>query len=478
MKVQVLKAIPASGKTKAILENIQETGQKAIIASISRQLSRQSYDYFETLGGSGVIIDADNRKGKTSVNEAIKECIQTSDVLFITHKALLTFSDFDLLKGFHLYIDEVPELVTFEKFSFSQNLDHILEMCEPISGELGVYDSLALLEDHRERVTELAKEGYNGRDDICATLLPLYSSLLQGIPVKLQLTEKGSNCYFITDVSVRSWDVFESITIACANIEDTFTGKILKHFNGWEFCESPLQNKLLFNEYSNSSRITIHVLMEQSWSRHASDQERDGISNYNKMKNIIEGLIHGQDFIYTRNSYRARFSSGLEVPYNPHGLNSYSSYKNAAVMFSFNPMPWQVPLLRELACSAELEPDTLVDAYIVSKYLEPAFQLCSRSNIRISKSNAKVNFFVPDMRLAEYMKELYFPNAIISTENMIKAPERKTERNRKSFQKMFNMTKHEKYRYMYLLRKMGRKLDPLNVSDVMIVQKWITDQRS
>lgn len=478
MKIEVLTAIPASGKTKAILEHILESGEKAVIASISRQLSRQSYEYFENLGGTGVIIDADHKHGSNSVNNAIMDCsVNGANVIFITHAALINFSDFNVLKDFCLYIDEVPELVTFERNSFTVSLDSVLKYCEPITGEIGVLDSLVLKEECIEEVTQLAAEGFSGRDDIMVTLYPLYRSLLQGIPVKLQLTDNGSYTYFINDVSTSSWESFKKITIASANLKDTFAGMILKHFNKWEFIESPLKDRLLFTEYPNSSRVKINVMMEDNWSKHAADKERDGISNYNRMKTIIEGLVDGKDFIYTRNSYRARFTRGTEVPYNPHGLNAYSSYKNVAVMFSFNPLPWQIPLLRELAVSANLEENKLVEAFIVSKYLEPAFQLCARCNIRNSKSNANINLFVPDLKLANYMKEHYFPNAQINLEYMIKTPEKKRQRERKSFQSMFDMTQKERYKFMYLLRKLGRKLDVNSTEDYAIVAEWFSKVR-
>lgn len=478
MKVNVLKAIPAAGKTKAILEHIKNNNELAIVASISRQLSRQSFDYFESLGGSGVIIDTDNKRGTSSVNKALSQCVEQGvRVIFMTHQALLRFTEYSTLNGFSLYIDEVPELITFDRFSFTHNLDKVLDYCEPITGELNMFEDLVLKEESVEEVTSLAIAGQTGADDVCATLFPLYKSLLQGIPTKIQLTESGSHCYFIDDQSTKDWKVFKQITIACANIEDTFTGQVLKNFNGWEFVESDLQSKLLFTTYKNSSRVTINVMLEQSWSKHAANIELDGVTNYTRMKNIIEGLVDGKEFIYTRNSYRARFSAGLEVPYNPHGLNGYNTFKNVAVMFSFNPLPWQIPLLRELAGSVGLPQDDLVDAYVVSKYLEPAFQLCARSNIRVTKSNAKINLFVPDMRLAEYMKQHYFKDAIICTDYMIKAPEKKTTRDRKSFQKMFDMSKKEKYKYMYLLRKLGRVLDTENNDDVQIVTEWINKSR-
>ncbi|AUM58572.1 hypothetical protein KNT81_gp199 [Proteus phage phiP4-3] len=472
MKIEVLKAIPAAGKTKAIVENIVNKKEKSIIASISRLLSKQSFDYFCSLGGQGVLIDSDNKLGSKSVNKAIEET--QADVLFITHSALLSITDFSKFKGFSLYIDEVPELVSFNKFTFSHNLEEILKYCHPISDGLS---DLILDEKYKEEIEELALQGINQLDDICVSLLPLYKALLQGIPTKISKTESGATCYFINDVSSKDWEVFDKVTISAANIEDTFTGKILKYFNKWDFVKSPLEDKLVFKEYSNTSRIQINVMFENSWSKHNADKEIDGLTNYSRIKNILDGLIGDEPFIYTRNSYRARFNKGLEVPYNPHGLNSYTDYRNVVVMFSFNPLPWQIPILKELAISAGLEEDELVNAYIVSKYLEPAFQLCARTNIRVNKSNKKVNLFVPDMRLAKYIKDKYFKNATICTDYMLEVPKVKQTRKRVSFQKQYEMSTKEKYRYMYLLRKIGRKLDPDNIEDQKIVKDWIEHTR-
>lgn len=473
MKLEVLTAIPAAGKTKAIIEHIIKTNEAAIVASISRQLSKQSYDYFINAGGKGILIDSDNKFGSKTVNRAILKATKTSRVIFITHNALLNLTEFPF-KGFSLYIDEVPELVSFNKFTFNHNLKEILKYCYPVGDGLS---DLVLKPESTAEIKELMLQGINNEDDICTSLLPLFKALVQGIPTKISKTDNSASCYFINDVSSEGWKVFDKITIAAANLKDTFTGKILKHFNKWEFVESSLTKDLLFTEYPNTHRIKIYVLTERSWSKHSADKEINGISNYSRIKRIVSDVVGDNPFLYTRNTYRARFSKGLEVPYNPHGINTYTAYKNVAVMFSFNPLPWQVPILKELSISAGLEENELLDAYIVSKYLEPAFQLCARSNIRRPKSSHTINLFVPDLRLAEYIKTNYFKDAEISFKYTIKEPKRRNSRNRKSFQQQYNMTDKERYKYMYLLRKLGRKLDVNSKKDQELVKEWISSIR-
>ncbi|APU02103.1 hypothetical protein [Aeromonas phage Riv-10] len=466
MKLYTLSAIPAAGKTAAILNHIFETNEKAIIASISRQLSKQSFEYFIGLGGDGELVDTDNRQGQKSVHDAVLKAAESNDVIFITHAALLGLRNIDSLKDFNLYIDEVPELTSFERFTFTTSVEsHILELCK--IDESGL---LELREEYRKAVNKMALDGYRGTDDIYSTLFPLYKALLTGVPVRLSVEGGVTQCYYVNDASSDDWSKFKSITVCSANFEQTFTGMVMKHFNGWEFEESLLKNRLAFHVYPKTARVKINVMFDDDWSRYKADKEVDGISNYTRIENMLDTLINGE-FIYTRNSYRPRMPKGIEVPYNPHGLNNYSDHTNVVVLFSYNPAPWQVPILKELSSVVGLDENALVDAYIVSKYLEPAFQLCARCDIRNEHSLKPINLYVPDMKLAKYMLR-YLPDAEICVGDSI-ANHKQIKRNRESFQALYQMTEKERFSYKYLLRKLGRILDINSPEDQELVQDWI-----
>lgn len=470
MKLYTLSAIPAAGKTAAVLNHINESKEKAIVASISRELSKQSFEYFVERGGEGELVDTDNRQGCKSVHDAVLKAAIDNDVVFITHAALLGLRNIDSLKEFNLYIDEVPELTNFERFTFTTSVEsHILELC--------TIDSTGLLElkpDCYENVRQMAIDGMTGTDDIYSTLFPLYKALLTGVPVRLSVENGQTQCYYVTDLSNDDWSKFKSVTVCAANFTQTFTGMIMKHFNGWEFEESPLSNRLAFRVYPKTARIKINVMFDDVWSKYKADKEVDGISNYTRIENALDTIING-DFIYTRNSYRPRMPKGTEVPYNPHGLNNYSNYTNVVVMFSYNPAPWQIPILKELALSKNLPEDELVNAYIVSKYLEPAFQLCARCDIRNKDSLKPINLYVPDMKLATYIKQ-YLPDAQICDINSIEN-QKQLKRNRESFQALYQMTEKERFSYKYLLRKTGRVLEMDNPDDQQLVQDWIIKTR-
>ncbi|ABF72608.1 hypothetical protein PHG25ORF049c [Aeromonas phage 25] len=470
MKLYTLSAIPAAGKTAAILNHIVENNEKAIIASISRQLSKQSFEYYVGLGGEGELVDTDNRQGQKSVHEAVIKASEEFDVIFITHAALMGLRDIDAVKRFYLYIDEVPELTSFERFTFTTSVEsHILELCK--IDETGL---LELRDEHRKSVQKMAIDGFRGNDDIYSTLFPLYKALLTGVPVRLSVEGGVTQCYYVNDASNDDWAKFKSITVCSANFEQTFTGMIMKHFNGWEFEESPLVGRLAFRVYPKTARVKIHVMFDDDWSRYKADKEVDGISNYTRIENTLDTIVNG-DFIYTRNSYRPRMPKGTEVPYNPHGLNNYSDYTNVVVMFSYNPAPWQVPILKELAKSVGLDESAMVDAYIVSKYLEPAFQLCARCDIRNEHSLKPINLYVPDMKLAQYMLR-YLPHAEICDGNSVEN-HKQVKRNRESYQALYQMTEKERFKYKYLLRKLGRILDINSAEDQEIVQDWIIKTR-
>lgn len=477
MKAKILKAVPAAGKTKAILEHIFETGEKAIIASISRQLSRQSYDYFTNLGGTSCIIDSDHLSSENSVTRALEKSVGKNDVIFITHSALLQFDDYEIMKDYHLYIDEVPEMISLESFNFTHNSNCVLDYCEEIGEEQNKQYGLVLLDEHRNKLLDMAKDGQKELDDVSKSLFPLYRALLQELPVNVVRTEQGIRCFFVDDLTVQNWDAFKSVTIACANFEETLTGVVLKHFAGWNFQKSDLHSRLLFQEYQNTERVNIHVMCDQSWSRYLGDQEVDGKSVYESMKENLMEKLEDQKFIYTKNSYRTRLQKGTEIPYNPHGLNMYKKHQNVAALFCYNPLPWQIPLLKGLAESQNMDENVLIQAFITSKYLEPVFQLCLRSDIRNYSSDKPVNLFVPDMRCVDYLVDNYLKNASVMTDTVVKTKRKRQARKRPGIPGLLNMETKELNAFKRMMKKDGIELNVDNPKDVKFASDWLNKRR-
>lgn len=487
MIIKILEAVPAAGKTVAIIKDAIKTGNLTIIASISRQLNRQSYDTYRKFGGKhATIVDSDNRSEYLSVTKTIEQCVLNgSRVIFITHSALLQFENYDLFKGYQLFIDEVPDMISLEMMKFTSNIYKVLNYCNPVDGDVNVTYTLTLNEDHREELTNIAMDGFFKNDEIAEKLLPIYRSLLHGFPIKYKRNEDGVNCiHFIEDYTNQNWEVFTSITVACANFAQTFTGYILKYWNKWEFEESPLTKNLLFHTYKNTDRINIHVMSDQNWSRYVADKQIKGNTVFSKVLKNVETLFPSNDYIYTINSYRSRMA-GMQIQYNPHGLNMYSDERNIVALFSYNPQPWQIPILKELAVMQGLNENELVDAFIVSKYLEPIFQLCTRGDMRNFYSTDEIHLVVPDQRAADYLKCNYMPNARIRDEltidtNVIKDPKDKNWKKR-GITLFLGMDKGETRAYYYYLKTKGTMVSEIDILDPKVLldaKNWLTARRT
>ncbi|QAY01238.1 hypothetical protein ZPAH1_orf00222 [Aeromonas phage ZPAH1] len=478
LTVEILTSVPGSGKTKAILKHVGRSKKPTIIASISCQLSKQSYDFFTmTLGyGDAIILDTDNIKKRASVFESIKESIGNYRVIFITHSALMNFPYFEMFEGHELYIDEVPDMVDLRQVQFKTNIDVVSRYCN-----IAPNGRMTIIEEHRKTLEDIAMDGLHNLDVVSNSVFPLVKALLVDIPVIVK-----DNCaYFVEDMSTQNWGLFKKITIACANFQETFTGVVLKEYSNWKFIESPLVNNLDFRNYRNTHRIEIIPVYDGNWSRYASDIEIGGETVYNKVKDLVYNVVGPVNYIYTTNSYRGPLNGGTKIPYNPHGMNSYMNFSTAVALFSYNPSPWQLELLRSLSYNQGLDVDSLTDAFLVSKYLEPAFQLCLRTEIRDNKSMAPVRLIVPDMRVADYLKSKYLPDAIIDESLMITAikerkPRKKetTPRVRKeSFKSMFSLDKKEQSALSYYQKQIGRKLSILEPKDIILVREWIDNRR-
>ena len=76
MKIETLIALPAAGKTDAILSHVLETKEKAVIASPSRVLSEQSYNKFKRMGGRAVLIDSTRLRSLKTVQASIMQSVK------------------------------------------------------------------------------------------------------------------------------------------------------------------------------------------------------------------------------------------------------------------------------------------------------------------------------------------------------------------------------------------------------------------
>lgn len=482
MKIETLIAHPAAGKTDAILSHVLENREMAVIASPSRILSEQSYSKFKRMGGRAVIIDSSHSLALKTVSATLTKMVKDKvQVIFITHAGLSNIENSKIFQDYSLYIDEVPTLVDFKEFPLKSNLSVVTKYCEPINEKTKELQVLRLIDSERETIENKMRDAFDGNDMIDNALRELYEALIdERIHVMVKHTNgdisNGSKVFFLNDTKKRGWEDFRKVTIACSNLHDTYTGKFLTYYHNCEFVESDLKSRLNFTEYKNTDRVKIHVLTDlYKWSRYKSNNN----NAFEKMIDYVTSTC-GDNFIYTVNKAREAYTDGIgeKIPYGAQGLNKYIHHTNVAVLFSFNPQKWEVEILQGMANACDLPINEFVNARHVSDYLEPAFQLCLRCNLRDNESRKEINLFVPDMILAEYIKK-YLPDAEILTDNMISTEiERKVSK--RGFVQIFKMNKDESNRfsaYKQRMKKKGKDLNPNDHESVEIVRTWIIKQR-
>ncbi|TKG33803.1 hypothetical protein FCV85_08035 [Vibrio sp. F13] len=112
------------------------------------------------------------------------------------------------------------------------------------------------------------------------------------------------------------------------------------------------------------------------------------------------------------------------IPTKAHGLNAYKHKTEAAVIYSANPNPYQIPFMEKCSKALGYDKNYLTDAYINQNVLDVVYQAVTRTAIRVPDDNRPCKFFVPDMRAASWlMKKL--PNAVIDTTQAVVVKEDK-----------------------------------------------------
>lgn len=469
MIVEILQAVPASGKTKAVMKYVTTSKKKTLIASISCDLNLQSYEWYINNGGYGaVIIDSEHIIKSETVCDVIKQQVERDDhrVMFITHSALIKIDDYSIFSGYELFIDEVPDLIALKHMRFVDNMHLIVEYVNQKNG------LLTLKPEYKSEVIRKYYDAMDHRDTVSVALIDFYRALLHNEII----IKRNDEIYFISDQARKNWESFSKITIACCEYNNTFTGKIMNHCYDWTSKTSPLVNNLDFNEYKNTNRIKIYPLLKDSdWSKYYADSvtNTNDKTVYSLVKEHVVDFFGNIPFIYSTNSYRGNLNSSFchRVGYNPHGMNNFMSYGNAAALFSYNPSPWQRNLLKHLSLAMNLDEQELNSCFIEDKYLMPIFQFVTRTDIRNYHSEREISLVVPDMRSANYLLK-YFKHAQIDTSYCLDSSVKKQHTG--TFTGMFNMTKEEKIKFAYFKRKNNlKKLSINEEKDVEIVKNFI-----
>lgn len=491
MIINIKEAAPSLGKTYGAVQHINEVGGKWVIASISKELGKQTYKLCKELGIEDVMIinsDSDYVGGTFSrFKEALRE--EEASVIIITHALLeMTYKQDIDFSGYTLLIDEVPNNMVSVDVA-NQIIEDETTIIMQYLTNTGVKTNgswtreiFRLRHGKKEALAERVEHLKNRKDNtLSPKMLGLYEYLLLGGAIQRwqKETDNYQACYcFIKVVNpLVLFETFDKVILIASNIKTTLVGKIWSSIFKVEF-EDYSGISLRSEKLPNTDKITIYPMLESvDISRYLLNKQVGDQTVFDLLLEKALSLVEGNTFTYVVNNYRDVSLSGVRVPVQAHGLNSYSHIHNNICLFSYNPDAFTKSILEDLAEHFNLDTSIFVDGYITSNYMESTFQNATRGSIRQHDSVHPVKIVVGDKRCAEYLVNTWFCDAKIDYSECVELPEKSKGGRPPSFQKMFNMNSSEKGKFQRMKKKLNHVLDTDNTQDYEFVRKWVKEVR-
>ena len=331
-------------------------------------------------------------------------------VVMATHQALPRIPFLSNASGWHLLIDEAPQ-VDREQTHIVPNTHPWLTEHIQVAQHDGVYgrvdmsapeqlkalarnpDEDELLEMFRETANILTTKHWRSFVHV-----EMYHKLLTG-------KAKTLNIHSVLMPSLVH--DFASVLIAGANFEDTglfaLWGKMGVNFAP----DAGIVEGLRYRQHGNGSLATIRYALDRNWSRHLLEQQTDGKSNLERLRDAAKLVFQQRDFLWQANKSVPDnfFKGGQRLPNNPLGLNEFDTVHDVVFLSALNPSPAHARFLQ----SRGLTPSEIER----QGYCGVAYQAVMRTSLRDAADESLKNIIVPDERLAQYLADM-LPGATLA----------------------------------------------------------------
>ena len=225
------------------------------------------------------------------------------------------------------------------------------------------------------------------------------------------------------------------MAILSAQVKDTLFGYIAQQHLDLPIVERDINGKgPLVQKHKNRVRI-IPFLKEGKWSttlREKAAKETLSINNQLVQSDVqvsvfaqefADTILSRDDFLITLNTDEKLIDSldrnGVtQTTTAVHGINRLRHLDHAVYLASTNPTPFDLKSLRMFAITNGLDDKKLIDAVMVERCYETAYQCVARTSIRNDhvKPDMEHIIIVPDMNYAEYIANWFEPGcALIDT---------------------------------------------------------------
>jgi len=472
--IEYLELSAGMGKTYSTLKWIvEDTTDDWIFVLPSKQLCGEVVNTLGSFNFTDYHLITDEFYKDIGVKKATIEILSENDsrVYIITHanwNNILDASEEYVFSEFNIVVDELPNVLEMDQLKVSRSSDYLEGRLEKDdNGGLVPVKSKGFME-------ELRKDG-NFKNSRPQQMF--FNSLLKsGVCFK---EEKESyityETFFIRDYT-EVLAYCNRLIFLGAKIIDTLSSSLLER-QGITF--KPFTDVVTRNTaYINQERVSIYYLTDEARNKGCTSSFLKSYYNPEtdkklkvsyKNQEIPKGYISvyqayvnnacellGEDFIYTVNyedpykkvyrpvKYEGK-SIGVSVPYNCHGINSYSHYNKALSLFCYKPSPLNRQTLEYVGKVLNLP--SIIDKYIDCKMKEASYQLCTRTSIRdFSDTSKEIIFVVPDIHVARYIKENHIPDCNIKNDIVLYIPDLTSENgghNKSDFAKTHNLSRKE-----------------------------------
>ena len=421
-----VSAPAGSGKTYSAIRyavDMARLGEKVIIAQPSKQCIAEWHpktrDYADGFKSDQVPVhrfDGDVCEAGhilQAILEHMEDPTKGGEVMFITHAALLSITDWPVPENWHLIVDEIPSPDRF--FDKHLPVNHGF-LSDAIEWEDFSADNVRVVPSDRGLLERYARN--QARDDIDGLFQDIAKCLLspyfKTFAVRENLhrsldgdTEGGKYPLYIFGL-LQPWvfDGFKSTIIMGACFTESLL-YMLWSIQGVEFKRhNRLTSALRYTEHPNGDRLQIYYLTDDKWSKNLSKKpkELDGrpVTNNDIALETVKEVFGNEPFTYlvnkdTGDKARLMFHdcAAEPLPHSPHGLNCFDHYDNIAAIASFLPPPYHHRFLSNFNLNADAVRDAVHNQTI--------YQAITRTSLRDLDNDKPVKVLVTDKHVADWL---------------------------------------------------------------------------
>lgn len=354
-KIEIYEHPPGAGKTFAFMNHMSKSTNKFVYAvptlvmvgQVMNDL-RQKYPHLSVKELTSATQD-DTVTQWLALNSYLLGDYQ---IIVTTHATVL--NNYQHFIGYELIIDELPkEVLSFRSMWTShadaEQLKMILKSEELIKERI---------QDYNNGSVELSEEKVNFLRSVSAL----------GLDPIIRVYEDKQSFHYVKFAPYETFDVFEKIHLLGATVKTTLPYIYFTQLCGYK----PIDGTVSIRGNKMDNQVTIYPLVmlegERDFiSREILESEYNGSTVVDSMIEIVKSHSKSKCITVTNASKQAAIDGNkpLElIPTHAHGLNAYKEQTEAAIIFTANPNPFDIPFMKHFSKAIGCREDLLVDAYI------------------------------------------------------------------------------------------------------------------